>query len=258
VIGKLDGKIALITGGGSGIGRATALIFAREGAKVVICDINVAGGNETVRLVEKNHGECTFIKADVTKAAEVEALVNKTVEIYGRLDCAYNNAGIITGRDGTVGMTEEDFDRDIAVDLKGVWLSMKYEIPQMLKQGKGAIVNTSSIAGLTGGAIGAMYNPSYHAAKHGVIGLTRVAAMEFARQGIRVNAVCPGFIDTPLTKPADEKDAVDQAQYTLAVEPIGRKGTAEEVGEAVVWLCSDAASFVTGHPMAVDGAWSAY
>src|SRR5438876_6331341 len=246
--GHVDGKVALVTGGGSGIGRATALVFAREGAKVVVADIVVTGGEETVRLIKAAGGEAVFIKADVSKAAEVEALVRKTVETYSRLDCAFNNAGIEGEVAQTSDCTEENWDRTIAINLKGVWLCLKYEIPQMLKQGGGAIVNTASVAGL----VGFQGIPAYVASKHGVAGLTKTAALEYAKAGIRVNAVCPGVIHTPMVERAF-RASPQMAEAAIAMEPVGRLGKPEEIAEAVVWLCSDAASFVTGLPMVVDG-----
>lgn len=250
--GRVDEKVALITGAGSGIGRATALTFAREGAKVVVADIVVAGGEETVRMIKAAGGEAIFVKTDVTKAAEVEALVKKTVDTYGRLDCAFNNAGIEGEMALTADCTEENWNRVVDIDLKGVWLCMKYEIPQMLKHGGGAIVNTASVAGL----VGFQSIPAYVASKHGVNGLTKTAALEYAKSGIRVNAVCPGVIHTPMV----ERLFGTNPQFSEAVsamEPVGRFGKPEEVAEAVLWLCSDAASFVTGLPMAVDGALTA-
>ncbi len=246
--GLTEGKVALVTGAGSGIGRATALVFAREGAKVVVSDIVVEGGQETVQQIEAAGGEAIFVKADVSQAADVEALITQTVETYGRLDCAFNNAGIEGGMKLTIDCTKEEFDRTIAVNLTGVWLCMKYEIQQMLSQGSGAIVNTASAAGL----VGFPSLPDYVASKHGVVGLTKTAALEYAKSGIRVNAVCPGVIQTPMVeRGAQLSPGFDE--LALSMEPVGRFGQPSEIGEAVVWLCSDAASFVTGHPMVVDG-----
>ena len=250
--GRVDGKVALITGAGSGIGRATALAFAREGAKVVVADIVVAGGEETVRMIKATGGEAIFVKTDVTKTAEVEALVKKTVETYGRVDCAFNNAGIEGEMALTADCTEENWDRVVNIDLKGVWLCMKYEIPQMLRQGGGAIVNTASVAGL----VGFQGIPAYVASKHGVNGLTKTAALEYAKSGIRVNAVCPGVIHTPMVERFFSANP-QASEGMTALEPVGRLGKPEEIAEAVLWLCSDAASFVTGLPMAVDGALTA-
>ena len=244
----MDNKVALVTGAGSGIGRATALVFAREGAKVVVADIVVEGGQETVQQIEAAGGEAIFVKADVSQAADVETLIAKTVETYGRLDCAFNNAGIEGGMKLTIDCTKEEFDRTIAVNLTGVWLCMKYEIQQMLSQGGGAILNTASAAGL----VGFPSLPDYVASKHGVVGLTKTAALEYAKSGIRVNAVCPGVIQTPMVeRGAQLSPGFDE--LALSMEPVGRFGQPSEIGEAVVWLCSDAASFVTGHPMVVDG-----
>ncbi len=247
--GRLDGKVALVTGGGSGIGRATAQIFAREGAKVVVADVGVDGGEETVLLIKAAGGEAVFVKTDVSKAAEVEALVNAAVATYGRLDCAFNNAGIGGRMVPIVEDTEENWDRVIAINLTGVWYCMKYEIPHMLKQGGGAIVNTASVAGL----VGVQRGGTYVASKHGVVGLTKTAALEYAKAGIRVNAVCPGPIDTPLFRGGVDKPMPRFGEKMREAQPGKRLGQSEEIGEAVVWLCSDAASFVTGLPMAVDG-----
>jgi len=250
--GRVTGKVALVTGGSSGIGRATALIFAREGAKVVVADVTVDAGEETVRMIKAAGGEAIFVKVDVAKASEVEALIKKTVETYGRLDCAFNNAGIEGKFTPTTEGTEENWNRVIDINLKGVWLCLKYEIPQMLKQGGGSIVNTASVAGLVGAAGGS----AYVASKHGVNGLTKTAALEYAKQGVRVNAVCPGGIRTPMLERIMSGNP-GMSEMVAAMEPVGRLGKPEEIGEAVVWLCSDSASFVTGLPMAVDGAMTA-
>lgn len=255
--GILDGKVALITGAASGIGRATAFAFAREGARLIVADMHVDGGQQTAHSITEHGGNATFVQVDVTQATAVEALLQQTVETYGRLDCAFNNAGI-SGR-GIAG-TERAFTADypearwhqvIAVNLTSVWLCMKYELQQMLKQGSGAIVNTASVAGLAG----LPGSCAYDASKHGVVGLTRTAALEYARQGIRVNCVCPGYIETPMTAPGMQDPA--RMALMLASEPIGRMGKPEEIAEAVVWLCSEAASFVTGHTMTVDGGYMA-
>jgi NAD(P)-dependent dehydrogenase (short-subunit alcohol dehydrogenase family) len=242
----------LVTGAGSGIGRASALAFNREGAKVVVADVVVEGGEETVNMIKKAGGEALFVRADVSRAAEVEALIRTTIATYGRLDCAHNNAGI-AGRTATVEEdTEENWDRTLAINLKGVWLCMKYEIPQMLAQGSGAIVNTASDAGL----IAVRRGGAYVASKHGVVGLTKTAALEYAKSGIRVNAVCPGPIDTPmLQRGASRRPQI--IEKMAAAQPGGRLGQPQEIAEAVVWLCSEAASFVTGHAMPVDGGYLA-
>ncbi len=250
--GLVAGKVALITGGGSGIGRASALTFAREGAKVVVADVAVEGGEETVQLIQQRGGEAIFVKADVARAAEVETLVARAVQTYGRLDCAHNNAGIEGAAATTVDYAEDAWERVLAINLKGVWLCMKYEIPHMLKQGGGAIVNTASTAGLVGYRGGS----AYVASKHGVVGLTKTAALEYAKPGVRVNAVCPGAIDTPMMGRLTGHRP-QQAERMAAAEPVGRMGQPEEIAEAVVWLCSEAASFVTGHAMAVDGGLTA-
>ncbi|MFC1992535.1 SDR family oxidoreductase [Chloroflexota bacterium] len=245
--GQLENRVALVTGGSSGIGRTTALAFAKEGAKVVIGDILVAEGEETVNMIKKAGGKAIFVKADVSKAAEVEAMVKKAVDTYGRLDCAFNNAGIIVPLRPIPEVPEEDWDRLIDINLKGVWLCLKYEIPQMLKQGNGAIVNVASMLGL----IGKEFRSPYASSKHGVVGLTKVAALENADKGIRVNAICPAPISTPILAPifADPKAKAS----LMAMVPMERTGDPAEVAEAVVWLCSDASSFVTGVAMPIDG-----
>ena len=252
--GRLEGKIALVTGGASGIGRATALTFAREGAKLVIADMNEDGGQQTVHMIQENGGEAIFVRVDVSHATEVAAMISTTVETYGRLDCAHNNAGIGSRpRAPLHECTEETWDRVLAINLKGVWLCLKYEIVQMLKQGSGTIVNTASIMGLVGSWSG---TAAYNASKHGVVGLTKTAALEYATSGIRVNAVCPGYIHTPLIEEALTSNPALEAQI-VARHPVGRMGKPEEIAEAVVWLCSDAAAFVTGHTMTVDGGYVA-
>ena len=250
--GILDGKIALITGAGSGIGRATALIFAREGASIALADVVEEGGQETLVMIKEAGAEGIFVQTDVSKSSEVDAAVAKTVETYGRLDCAFNNAGI-GGRGAlTHEYGEEEWNRVLAINLTGVWLCMKAEIIQMLKQKSGAIVNTSSIMGLTG----AIRVPAYTAAKHGVAGITKAAALEYARHGIRINAVCPAPIYTPMLNQAFEKRPDMEERYARS-EPMKRIGQPEEVGEAVAWLCSDRASYMTGLPMPVDGGYMA-
>lgn len=242
-----EGKVALVTGGSSGIGRATALAFASKGAKVVIAGRNIERGEETVQMAKKVGGEAIFIKTDVSKALEVEALVNKTIENYKRLDCAFNNAGILHPIARLADETEESWDSMINTNLKGVWLCMKYEILHMLKQGKGAIVNDSSVAGLRASRVTA----SYGASKHGIIGLTKTAALEYGRNNIRVNAVCPALIRTPMLLNRDER--TDLNEEWVADLPLARMGEPEEVAEAVVFLCSDSSSFITGAALTVDG-----
>jgi NAD(P)-dependent dehydrogenase (short-subunit alcohol dehydrogenase family) len=250
--GRVPGKVALITGGGSGIGRATAIVFGREGAKVVIADYNREGGEQTVQMVKEAGGEAFFHHTDVSSHEEVEVLVKKVVEHYGRLDCAFNNAGIEGEFASLARCTVENWQRTIAINLSGVFYCMKYEIAQMLIQGGGSIVNTSSVAGLVGGR----RTGAYAAAKHGVLGLTKTAALEFARSNVRVNAVCPGFIRTPMAERTLDSGIFTEEQI-LATEPINRMGKAEEIAEAVLWLCSDAASFVTGVAFPVDGGFVA-
>jgi len=251
-MGEMDGKVALVTGAASGIGRATALLFAEKGAKVVIDDIAPEGGQETVRLIEKAGGKAVFIRADISKMSEVKALIDKTVETYGRLDYAVNNAGTETKPTPTADYTEEDWDRVVNTNLKGTWLCMKYEIQQMLKQGAGAIVNTSSVAGL----VGVASMSAYVASKHGVIGLTKTAALECGASNIRVNAICPSATLTPLMEMVIA-GMPEQAKNMIANHPLGRIAETREIAEAIVWLCSDSASFVTGHAMVADGGFLA-
>ena len=248
----LENKVALVTGGSSGIGRATALAFAREGAQVVVSDVNSVGGHETVEQIEADGGEAIFVEANVASAADVKALVTTTVETYGRLHCAFNNAGVGGTLESLIEKTEAEWDTVIGVNLKGVWLCLKYEIPVMLSQGGGAIVNMASVAGLNGFPNGGIYAAS----KHGVVGLTKSAALEYARQGIRVNAVCPGYTDTPMVRAMNE--AVPQMErVTSNASPMRRLGEPAEVAETVVWLCSERASFVNGHALPVDGGFVA-
>lgn len=245
-------KIALVTGGGGGIGRASALAFANAGAKVAVVDIAEAAGRETVQLIEAAGGEAIFLHTDITKASEVEAMVAATVNAFGRLDCAFNNAGIEEEHMRLADCSEAVFDRIVNVNVKGVWLCMKYQLAQMMKQGGGSIVNTASVAGL----IGAPKMSAYSGSKHAVIGLTKSAALEYGRKNIRVNAVCPGVIRTAMYDRAvlaDPKVGPAVAQ----LHPLGRIGEAAEVAAVVLWLSSDAASFVTGHAHTVDGGMTA-
>ena len=250
--GTFDGKVALVTGAGGGIGRATALAFAREGARVVASDVAGAGGEETARLVADAGGEALHVACDVTRPAEVEALVAAAVDAFGRLDCAHNNAGVEGAYARTADCDEENFDRTCAVNLKGVYLCLKAEIAHLLDAGGGAIVNTASVAGVEG----AKNLPAYVASKHGVMGLTRTAALEYATRGIRVNAVCPGPIRTRMLEAIMEENPRMEPAMIAAV-PMRRLGAPEEIAEAVVWLCSDRASYVTGQGLVVDGGFTA-
>jgi NAD(P)-dependent dehydrogenase (short-subunit alcohol dehydrogenase family) len=250
----IRGRVALVTGGASGIGRVTAQVFAREGAKVVVTDANIEGGEATTRLIKKARGEATFIRCDVSEAKDVEATVSKAVEIYGALDYAFNNAGI--GPDGKrvpvlpiVECPEELWNRTIAVNLTGVFLCMKYEMRQMVKQNYGAIVNTSSI-----GALKALPGfGAYCASKTGLFGLTKAAALEGATSGIRVNAICPALTVRTLLYDNITRAQPDVKKHMADLVPMKRLAEPEEMAEAVIWLCSDAASFVTGHIMPIDG-----
>lgn len=247
-----ENKVALVTGASFGIGQATALAFAVRGANVVIADLIEDKGQETMQRIKAVGGDALFIQCNVCVDNEVKAMVDKAVATFGRLDFAYNNAGIEGAAGATHECTEQNWDKTLAVNLKGIWLCMKYELPYMLKQGKGAIVNCASVAGL----IGFSGLPAYVASKHGVIGLTKSAALENVKQEIRINAVCPGVIHTSMIDRITGKDKELEKQY-ISMEPMGRMGQPEEVAEAVMWLCSDSASFVTGHAMPVDGGWTA-
>jgi NAD(P)-dependent dehydrogenase (short-subunit alcohol dehydrogenase family) len=246
------GKVALVTGGTSGIGRETALLFSKRGAKVVVAGRRQSEGNGTVELIRSAGGEGLFVKTDVSKATDVKALVEKTVEAFGGLDCAFNNAGIEGNWVPIVDQAEADWDRTIDINLKGTWLCLKFEMQQMLKQGRpGAIVNNSSVAGF----IGSQGAATYSASKHGVLGLTKAAALEVAKDGIRVNAVCPAVIETPM---ADRLFGEPEARkMALGFHPLGRLGNPREVAEAVLWMCSSAAGFMTGQSLVLDGGFLA-
>jgi NAD(P)-dependent dehydrogenase (short-subunit alcohol dehydrogenase family) len=253
--GILDGKVALVTGGASGIGRATAVAMAREGARLAVADRAEESASGTVALINAAGGQAIAIGGDVTREADVEAMVARTVAAFGRIDCAFNNAGIAGRAVGPAGqriheLNQTAFDTMLAVNLTGVFLCLKHEIRQMLAQGGGgAIVNTASIAGL----VGLPTSAHYVAAKHGVVGLTKTAAMEYAQDGIRVNCVNPGYVRTPMTKETMEA----RGDEILAKVPMHRMGTPEEIAEAVVWMCSDKASFMTGAAQIVDGGYFA-
>jgi len=252
--GMLEGKTALISGAARGIGRAAAVLFAKEGARIAVADFNEVGAKETVELINSGGGQAIAIKVEVSSAADVNAMVKRTVEAFGRLDCAFNNAGISGYNVNAAGLktaewSEDSFDRMIAVNLKGVWLAMRAEIEVMLQQGSGAIVNTASIAGL----VGLPTSSAYVAAKHGVVGLTKTAAIEYATQNIRVNSVCPGYIETEMTREVMQRRGEDILRATAA----RRMGQAEEIAEMVCWLCSDRASYVTGANYNVDGGYVA-
>lgn len=251
-MGALDKKVALVTGAASGIGRQSALAFARAGAKVVVSDVTVDAGEETVKMIKDAGGEAFFVKADVSKAADVTALIAKAVEKYGKLDCAHNNAGIEGVPAPLCDCTDENWDKTIAINLTGVYLCCKAEVAQFLKQGGGCIVNTASVAGLVG--FGGL--PAYTASKHGVNGLTKQIALDYAKENIRVNSVCPGVIQTPMI---DRFTGGDPAVVKTFedMEPVGRMGQPEEIATAVVWLCTDEASFVTGINLPVDGGFIA-
>ena len=252
--GLLQGKSALITGGGGGIGRATALAFAREGARVAVVDAAEDSARQTVALVNQTGGQAMSLAGDVTDSAQVQTMIAAVVSAYGRLDCAFNNAGIAGFQVDAAGKrthewADESFDRMIAVNLRGVWLCMKHELVQMLQQGGGVIVNTGSIAGL----VGLPTSSAYVAAKHGVLGLTKTAAIEYAQDNIRVNAVCPGYIETKMTEDSMRR----RGEQILGMVPFRRMGKPEEIAEMVLWLCTERASYVSGACYNVDGGYMA-
>lgn len=252
---RFEGKVAIVTGAASGIGRATALAFARDGAKVTVADVDLEGGEETARLIKELDGEALFVPTDVSRSGDVKALVDQTVETFGGLDVAVNNAGVEGLLANTADYEEDAFDKVISINLKGVWLGMKYEIPKLLERGGGAIVNTASILGTVAFPTAAAYTAS----KHAVIGLTKVAALEYAAEAIRINAVCPGFIETPMVMDRGlvARENPEVLEQLINLEPVKRLGKPEEIAEAILFLSSDAASFVNGHALLVDGAYTA-
>jgi len=264
---RFQNKTVLVTGAAGGIGRAAALAFAREGASVALTDISVPGGEATLAAVRETGARALFVEADVSRHDQVEHLLRQTLDAFGRLDCAFNNAGIPGTRARTADRTQEEWDRVLAVNLTGTWLCMKHELPPMLKQGSGAIVNTASVAGI----LGIRLFSAYSATKHAVVGLTKSAALEYGRFGLRINAVCPGLVDTDLIRTISDGGQARTSitpslvasirhrvtKKVLAAKQPGRRiGQPQEIAEAVLWLCSDAASFVNGHALVVDGAYS--
>lgn len=245
---RMAGKVAFVTGAANGIGRATAVAFAREGASVVVADISESGSQETVHMIEELGGQAVAVTSNVTIAEDVRSALDKTIETFGRLDFAFNNAGVEHPSTPLADITEETWERVIDINLRGVFLCMKYEIPLLLQQGGGAIVNTSSGAGVQGFKGGAAYGAS----KFGVVGMTKCAALDYAGSNIRVNAVCPGIIDTPMMDRLTE-GTPEGRERVIAQEPVGRMGTPEEIAATVIWMCSDESSFLVGHALVVDG-----
>ena len=246
------GKVALVTGGASGIGRAAALGFARQGARVVLADVAVTGGEETAHLITKEGANAVFIRADVSVAADVAAMVAVALRKFGRLDLAINNAGVLGSGASMIDFTEDDWDDVMGVNLKGVWLCMKHEIPAMMQAGGGAIVNVSSVAGL----VGSQHSPAYAASKHGVVGLTKTAALQYAPHNIRVNCICPAAVFSPMLETLVTRNP-QVGTKLKASQPNGRFASPAEIAAVAVWLCSDAASFVTGAALPVDGGYTA-
>ena len=248
MVGQFTGKVALITGGSSGMGQSAAIAFAREGANIVVADTNIQGGEETVQHIKDTGASALFVPTDVSRSTSVEALINATITTYGQLDYAFNNAGINIEHGPLTDCTEAEWDRIISINLKGIWLCMKYEIPHMLKLGSGAIVNTASVVGLTGG-----HNfPAYVASKHGIIGLTKATALDYGPHGIRVNAVCPGTIYTPMYERRVGNNPETTARIISEI-PLRRLGQPQDIAEAVIWLCSNASSYITGQTLVIDG-----
>ncbi|MGO4250470.1 glucose 1-dehydrogenase [Paenarthrobacter sp. RAF54_2] len=246
------GKVAMVTGGGSGMGRSTAIAFAAAGARTVVVDLSEESARATADLILEQGGEAIAVRCDVTRSEDVKAALEETVATYGRLDAAFNNAGLEHGLIATAEIPDAEFDRIVGVSLKGVFLSMKFQIPLMLASGGGAIVNNSSAAGLSG----FKGQAAYSAAKHGMVGLTRSAALDYASENVRINAICPGIVDTPMMDRVTGGTSNGRAAV-ITMEPIGRMGRPEEIADTVLWLCSDAASFVVGHALSVDGGMSA-
>ena len=244
--------VAFITGASTGIGSATALAFGKAGAHVVLADVNIDAGGKTAHLIREAGGNAELVKCDVSKDADVKSAISKTISLFGRLDIAFNNAGVEGQQALTPDCSEDNWNQVINVNLKGVWLCMKYQIPEMLKMGGGSIVNCSSIAGV----VGFPGIAAYVASKHGVLGLTKTAALEYAKKNIRVNAVCPGVIQTPMIERFTHGEAQIQNQLVNS-EPVGRVGKPQEISDAVLWLCSPGAAFTTGHSMVIDGGWIA-